>query len=99
MIHRWSLKAKVLIHHSVYIPLLTYCYDLKEAISDTCTENCFLRRVSVLAIRDRAKELGEVLLHVKTGRPRWLRHLITMPSGCLPVEVWRACPTWRRPWS
>ena len=28
---------------------------------------------------------------------RWLGHLVKMPPGCLPGEVFRACPTGRRP--
>ncbi|TWW54057.1 hypothetical protein D4764_0236820 [Takifugu flavidus] len=28
---------------------------------------------------------------------RWLGHLVRMPPGCLPGEVFRACPSSRRP--
>ncbi|TWW67412.1 hypothetical protein D4764_02G0004530 [Takifugu flavidus] len=65
----------------------------------------FLRRVAGLNLRDRVRssdiqeELGVVgvLLHIKRSHLGWLGHLARMPSGCLPLEVLRTCPTGRRP--
>ncbi|KAK3510969.1 hypothetical protein QTP70_027792 [Hemibagrus guttatus] len=46
------------------------------------------------------EELGVelLLLHIERGQLRWLGHLFRMPPGHLPGEVFRACPTGKRPW-
>ncbi|KAK3514344.1 hypothetical protein QTP70_015871, partial [Hemibagrus guttatus] len=38
-----------------------------------------------------------LLLRIERGQLRWLGHLFRMPPGCLPGEVFRACPTGKRP--
>ncbi|KAL1262168.1 hypothetical protein QQF64_007433 [Cirrhinus molitorella] len=45
------------------------------------------------------EELGvePLLLHIERNQFRWLGHLFRMPLGHLPGEVFRACPTGRRP--
>ncbi|TWW80203.1 R2 Retrovirus-related Pol polyprotein from type I retrotransposable element [Takifugu flavidus] len=55
-----------------------------------------LERVRSSAIRE---ELGvePLLLCVERSQMRWLGHLVRMPPGPLPGEVFRACPTGRRP--
>ena len=63
----------------------------------------FLRRLAGLSLRDRVRssviqrELGvdPLLLRVKRSQMRWLGHLIRMPPGCLPGEVFRARPRGR----
>ncbi|TWW73380.1 hypothetical protein D4764_15G0007740 [Takifugu flavidus] len=65
----------------------------------------FLRTVAGLSLRDRVrtsairKELGiePLLLRVERSQMRWLGHLVRMPPGRLPGEVFRACPSGRRP--
>ncbi|TWW56792.1 hypothetical protein D4764_08G0007790 [Takifugu flavidus] len=65
----------------------------------------FLRRVAGLSLRDRVRssaireELGveSLLLRVERSQMRWLGHLVRMPPGRLPGEVFRACPSGRRP--
>ncbi|KAK3507252.1 hypothetical protein QTP70_012159 [Hemibagrus guttatus] len=65
----------------------------------------FLHRVVGRSLRDRVRspvtqeELGvePLLLHIKRGQLRWLRHLFRMPPGRLPGEAFRACPTGKRP--
>ncbi|KAK3517672.1 hypothetical protein QTP70_015319 [Hemibagrus guttatus] len=65
----------------------------------------FLRRVAGRSLRDRVRssvtweELGvePLLLHIEKGQLRWLGHLFRMPPGHLPGEVFRACPTGKRP--
>ncbi|KAK3571544.1 hypothetical protein QTP86_013177 [Hemibagrus guttatus] len=65
----------------------------------------FLRRVAGRSLRDRVRssvtreELGvePLLLHIERGQLRWLGHLFRMPPGRLPGEVFRACPTGKRP--
>ncbi|TWW65109.1 hypothetical protein D4764_21G0000090 [Takifugu flavidus] len=65
----------------------------------------FLRRVAGLSLRDRVRssaireELGvePLLLRVERSQMRWLGHLVRMPPGRLPGEVFRACPSSRRP--
>ena len=59
----------------------------------------------MLSLRDRVRssviqeELGvdPLLLCVERSQMRWLRHLVRMPPGRLPGEVFRARPTGRRP--
>ncbi|TWW68024.1 hypothetical protein D4764_02G0010650 [Takifugu flavidus] len=55
-----------------------------------------LERVRSSAIRE---ELGvdSLLLRVERSQMRWLGHLVRMPPGRLPGEVFRACPSGRRP--
>ncbi|TWW74298.1 hypothetical protein D4764_14G0002990 [Takifugu flavidus] len=55
-----------------------------------------LERVRSSAIRE---ELGvePLLLRVERSQMRWLGHLVRMPPGCLPGEVFRACSSSRRP--
>ncbi|KAK3570072.1 hypothetical protein QTP86_010236 [Hemibagrus guttatus] len=65
----------------------------------------FLRRVAGCSLRDRVRrsvtreELGVELLflHIERGQLRWLGHLFRMPPGRLRGEVFRACPTGKRP--
>ncbi|KAK3522831.1 hypothetical protein QTP86_004670 [Hemibagrus guttatus] len=65
----------------------------------------FLCRVAGRSLRDRVRssvtweELGvePLLLHIERGQLRWLGHLFRMPPGRLPGEVYRACPTGKRP--
>ncbi|TWW69209.1 hypothetical protein D4764_18G0000150 [Takifugu flavidus] len=56
----------------------------------------FRDRVRSSAIRE---ELGvePLLLRVERSQMRWLGHLVRMPPGRLPGEVFRACPSGRRP--
>ncbi|TWW77033.1 hypothetical protein D4764_12G0004230 [Takifugu flavidus] len=65
----------------------------------------FLRRVAGLSLRDRVRnsaiweKLGvePVLLRIERSQMRWLGHLVRMPPVHLPGEVFRACPSVRRP--
>ncbi|TWW75358.1 hypothetical protein D4764_13G0000200 [Takifugu flavidus] len=45
------------------------------------------------------EELGvePLLLRIERSQMRWLGHLVRMPPGRLPGEVFRACPSSRRP--
>ncbi|TWW67394.1 hypothetical protein D4764_02G0004350 [Takifugu flavidus] len=66
-------------------------------------EMSFLRRVAGFSLRDRVRssaireELGvePLLLRVEKSQMRWLGHLV--PPRRLPGEVFRACPSGRRP--
>uniref|UniRef100_A0A3B3BDQ3 Cadherin domain-containing protein n=1 Tax=Oryzias melastigma TaxID=30732 RepID=A0A3B3BDQ3_ORYME len=68
-------------------------------------EMSFLRRVAGHSLRDRVRSsvtrrelgVGPLLLRIERSQLRWLGHLIQMPPGRLPGEVFRACPTGRRP--
>ena len=65
----------------------------------------FLRRVAGFSLRDRVRSsviregLGveSLLLRVERSQLRWFGHLSRMPAGCLPREVYQACPTGKRP--
>ena len=69
-------------------------------------EMSFLRRVAGLSLRDKVRssdirrELGVVeplLLRIERSQLRWFGHLTRMPPGRLPLEVFRARPTGKRP--
>ncbi|KAK3558768.1 hypothetical protein QTP86_028769 [Hemibagrus guttatus] len=105
-----SRKAKLSIYQSIYIPTLTYGHELwvmTERVRSQiqAAEMSFLRRVAGRSLRDRVRssvtreELGvePLLLHIERGQLRWLGHLFRMPPGRLPGEVFRACPTGKRP--
>ncbi|KAK3560402.1 hypothetical protein QTP86_008477 [Hemibagrus guttatus] len=105
-----SRKAKLSIYQSIYVPTLTYGHELwvmTERVRSRmrAAEMSFLRRVAGHSLRDRVRssvtqeELGvePLLLHFERGQLRWLGHLFRMPPGCLPGEVFRACPTGKRP--
>ncbi|KAK3542066.1 hypothetical protein QTP86_011367 [Hemibagrus guttatus] len=105
-----SRKAKLSIYQSIYAPTLTYGHELwviTERVRSRiqAAEMSFLRRVAGRSLRDRLRssvtreELGvePLLLRIERGQLRWLRHLFRMPPGRLPGEVFRACPTGKRP--
>ncbi|KAK3543929.1 hypothetical protein QTP70_031842 [Hemibagrus guttatus] len=105
-----SRKAKLSIYQSIYAPTLTYGYELwvmTERVRSRiqAAEMSFLRRVAGHSLRDRVRssvtreKLGvePLLLHIERGQLRWLGHLFRMPPGRLPVEMFRACPTGKRP--
>ncbi|KAK7921963.1 hypothetical protein WMY93_008865 [Mugilogobius chulae] len=101
-----SRKAKL----SIYVPTLTYGHELWVMTERTrsriqAVEMSFLRRVAGRSLRDRVRSsvtreelrVEPLLLHIERGQLRWLGHLYWMPPGRLPGEVFRACPTGRRP--
>ncbi|KAK3565413.1 hypothetical protein QTP86_008018 [Hemibagrus guttatus] len=103
-------KAKLSIYQSIYVATLTYGHELwvmTERVRSRiqAAEMSFLRRVAGRSLRDRVRssvtreELGvePLLLHIERGQLRWLGHLFRMPPGRLPGEVFRACPTGKRP--
>ena len=105
-----SRKAKLSIYQSIFVPALTYGHELWVVTETTrsrvqAAEMSFLRRVAGLSFRDRVRssvireELGvdPLLLHVERSQMRCLGHLVRMPPGRLPGEVFRARPTGRRP--
>ncbi|KAK3534420.1 hypothetical protein QTP86_015228 [Hemibagrus guttatus] len=105
-----SRKAKLSIYQSIYVPTLTYGHELwvmTERVRSRiqAAEMCFLRRVAGRSLTDRVRssvtreELGvePLLFHIEKGQLRWLGHLFRMPLGRLPGEVFRACPTGKRP--
>ncbi|KAK3561572.1 hypothetical protein QTP86_010655 [Hemibagrus guttatus] len=105
-----SRKVKLSIYQSIYVPTLTYGHELwvmTERVRSRiqAAEMSFLRRVAGRSLRDRVRssvtreELGvePLLLHIERGQLRWLGHLFRMPLGRLPGEVFRACPTGKRP--
>ncbi|TWW73461.1 hypothetical protein D4764_15G0008550 [Takifugu flavidus] len=105
-----SQKAKLSIYRSIFVPTLTYGHELWVMTERTrswvqAAEMSFLRRVAGLSLRDRVRssaiqeELGvePLLLRFERSQMRWLGHLVRMPPGHLPGEVFRACPSGRRP--
>ena len=65
----------------------------------------FLRRVAGVSLRDRVRSLvtreglgvEPLLLCVERSQLRWFRHLVRMPPGRIPREVFQAHPAGRRP--
>ena len=105
-----SQKAKLSIYQLIFVPTLTYGHELWVVTERTklrvqAAEMSFLRRVAELSLRDRVRssvirrELGvdPLLIRVERSQMRWFGHLIRMPPGRLPGEVFRARPTGRRP--
>ncbi|TWW64140.1 hypothetical protein D4764_03G0011480 [Takifugu flavidus] len=105
-----SQKARLSIYRSIYVPILTYGHQRWVMTERTrsriqAAEMSFLHRVAGLNLRDRVRsldireELGvePLLLHIERSQLGWLGHLARMPSGRLPSEVFRTCPTGRRP--
>ncbi|TWW57747.1 R2DM Retrovirus-related Pol polyprotein from type II retrotransposable element [Takifugu flavidus] len=105
-----SRKAKLSIYRSIFVPTLTYGHELWVMTERTrsrvqAAEMSFLRRVAGLSLRDRVRssaireELGveSLLLRVERSQMGWLGHLVRMPPGRLPGEVFRACPSGKRP--
>uniref|UniRef100_A0A8C6Q6A0 Reverse transcriptase domain-containing protein n=1 Tax=Nothobranchius furzeri TaxID=105023 RepID=A0A8C6Q6A0_NOTFU len=105
-----SQKARLSIYRSIYVPILTYGHELWVMTERTrsriqAAEMSFLRRVAGLSLRDRVRSsdiregLGvePLLLRIERSQMRWFGDLVRMPPGCLPGEVFRACPAGRRP--
>ncbi|KAK0148831.1 Protein broad-minded [Merluccius polli] len=104
---RYMVKA---LPESIFVPALTYGHELWVVTERTrsrvqAAEISFLRGVAGLSLRGRVRssvireELGvdPLLLRVERSQMRWLGHLVRMPPGRLPGEVFRARPTGRRP--
>uniref|UniRef100_A0A8C6KHS8 Reverse transcriptase domain-containing protein n=1 Tax=Nothobranchius furzeri TaxID=105023 RepID=A0A8C6KHS8_NOTFU len=105
-----SQKAKLSIYRSIYVPTLTYGCELwvvneRMRLRIQATKMSFLQRVAGLSLRDRVRSsvireglgVDPLLLHIERSQLRWLGHLVKMPPGRLPGEVFRARPTGRRP--
>ncbi|XP_054656606.1 uncharacterized protein LOC129194983 [Dunckerocampus dactyliophorus] len=105
-----SWKAKLSIYRSIYVPTLIYGHELWVMTERTrsriqAAEMSILRRVAGLTLRDRVRSsvireelrVEPLLLHIERSQLRWLGHLVRMPPGRLPGEVFRACPAGRRP--
>ncbi len=68
-------------------------------------ETGFLRRVAGVSLRDKMRrsviheELGVELLplYVERNQFLWFGHLVRMPPGCLPMEVFQAHPAGKSP--
>ena len=64
-----------------------------------------LRRVVQLSLKDKVRSsdirrklgLEPLLPHIKRSQFRWFGHLIRVPPGHLPPDVFLACPTGRMP--
>ena len=105
-----SHKAKLSSYRSIFVPILTYGHEGWVMTERTrsqvqAAEMSFLRRVAVFSFRDRVRssvireELGlePLLLYLERSQLRWFGHLVRMPTGRLPLEVFQARPVGRRP--
>ncbi|KAK0156273.1 Craniofacial development protein 2 [Merluccius polli] len=105
-----ELEAKLSIYRSIFVPTLTYGHEGWVMTERTrsriqAAEMSFLRRVAGFSLRDRVRtsvireELGlePLLLCLERSQLRWFGHLVRMPTGRLPWEVFQARPVGRRP--
>uniref|UniRef100_A0AAQ4PNU2 Reverse transcriptase domain-containing protein n=1 Tax=Gasterosteus aculeatus aculeatus TaxID=481459 RepID=A0AAQ4PNU2_GASAC len=105
-----SRNAKLSIYRSIFVPTLTSGHEGWVMTERTrsrvqAAEMGFLRRVAGVSLRDRGRssaireELGvePLLLCVKRSQLRWFGHLVRMPPGRLPREVFQARPAGKRP--
>ena len=100
-----DLDLPVHLHSNPHLWSWAFGSDRKNEIADTSGQNEFLSLGGWLSLGDRVRssdiqrELGvePLLLHVERGQLRWFGHLIRMPPGRLPLEVFRAHPTGKRP--
>uniref|UniRef100_A0A8C6L319 Reverse transcriptase domain-containing protein n=1 Tax=Nothobranchius furzeri TaxID=105023 RepID=A0A8C6L319_NOTFU len=105
-----SQKTRLSIYRSIYVPILTYGHELWVMTERTrsriqAAEMSFLRRVARLSLRDRVRSsdilegLGVelLLLRIERSQLTWFGHLVRMPPGRLPGEVFQACSAGRRP--
>ena len=105
-----SQKARLSVYRSIFVPTLTYGHELWVVTERTrsriqAAEMGFLRRVAGLSLRDRVRssvirerlKVEPLLLRIERSQLRWFGHLVRMPPGRLPGEVFWACPTGRRP--
>ena len=105
-----SRKAKLSIYWSFFVPTLTYGYEgwvmtERTRLRVQAAEMSFLRRVAGVSLRDRVRSsvirerlgLEPLLLCLERSQLRWFGHLVRMPTGRLPWEVFQARPVGRRP--
>ena len=99
-------KARLSVYQSIFVPTLIYAHRLwvvteRMRLRIQEAELSFLRRVAGLSLRDwmRSSVIWErlrvepLLFHIERNH----LHLVRMPLGHLPGEVFRACPTGRGP--
>ncbi len=85
--------------------LCSSCTTLEDKLQTQVAEMDFLRRVAGVSLRDEVRssvireKLGAepLLLCVERSQFRWFGHLVRMPPGRLPREVFRAHPARKRP--
>ena len=92
-----SRKAKLSIYWSIFVPILTEGHEgwvmtkrTRSRVQEA--EMSFLWRVAGFSLRDRAVRAAAPLLRKKSVE---VVHLVRMPTGCLPWEVFQARPVGR----
>ena len=101
------LPAQLSIYWPIYVPTLTCGHELWVVTERTrsrmqAAKMSFLQSVAELSLRDRVRtsdirrELGvePLLLCVERSLLRWLGHLIRMPPGHHPLEVFPGISDW-----
>ncbi len=105
-----ELEGKALNLPVHLVPTLTYGHKLwvvteRMRLWIQAAKMSFLCKVAGLSLSDGVRSLDirrelrvePLLLHIKRSQLRWFRHLARVPPGRLPLEVFRARPTGRRP--
>lgn len=97
MMNKLSLKMKLPMDRSTYVPGLTYGQELLVVTERMRSKSGPLRdRVQRSNIQE---DLGvpPMLLHVRRKQSSWFGHLIMMPTGHIDLEIFQAVSTGRRP--
>ena len=103
-------RCDEMIYRSIFVPTLTYGHEGWVMTERTRSRihaagMGFLRRVAGVSLRDRVKSsvlreglrVEPQLLCVERSQLRWFGHLVRMPPGRLPWQVFQARPAGRRP--
>ena len=101
-----SQKAKLSIYRSIFVTTLTYGHEGWVMTERTrsriqAAEMGFLRRVAGVSLGDRVRSSvireGLLLLCIERSQLRWFGHLVRMPPGRCPRELFQVRPAGRRP--
>ncbi len=103
-------KTKLTICWSIFVPSLTYGHEewvmtKRMRLWIQVAEMGLLRRVASISLRDKVRSsvickklrVEPLLLCIQRSQLRWFRHLVRMPSSCLPREVFQVRPAGSRP--
>ena len=105
-----SIRAKLAVFKAIYVPTLIYGHEswvMTERMRSQvqAAEMRFLRRVAGVRRIDRVRnsaireelQIEPLLLKIERSQLRWFGHVLRMPTNRLPIRVYSAQPTGRRP--
>ena len=105
-----SVKAKLAIFRSIFVPILTYGHESWVMTEKTrsqiqATEMRFLRRIKGVTLLDKVPNskiqeslnVESLLLRIERSQLRWLGHVSRIPQERLPQQALLAKPDGKRP--